>query len=145
VSAPSIVMVYPVPSMTNESPDEFAIAGSVLVIVIVPLTLNLIVSLPVATAQSPPLVSVPGLFELSIASRKLHVPSPDVLSSLVVFTTIWLRQFGHGRDASADDSAIHPDATRIAIRIKYRERMIFLTMVRLGPLAVTYSRVGCQC
>jgi len=66
----------------------FTIAGRALAIVIVPLPLKMIVSTPVPSAQSPPVMSVPGAFALLIASRRLHRPSPAVLASLVVFTVI---------------------------------------------------------
>ena len=59
--------------------EVFAIAGSVLPSVIVPLTLKTMVSVPVPSAQSPPVVSTPGLFALLIASRRLQSPSPEVL------------------------------------------------------------------
>ena len=55
---------------------------------IVPLTLKLIVSVPVPIAQSPPVVSVPGPLVLLIASRRLHIPSPGVASSSSVLTVI---------------------------------------------------------
>ena len=66
--------------------ELFAIAGSVPPRVIVPLTLNLMITVPSPTEQSPPVVSTPGLFALLIASRRLQNPSPEVLESLTVFT-----------------------------------------------------------
>ena len=83
---PSTVMFSPLPSIVG----VFWIAGSVLPIVIVPLTLKLIVSVPVPTTQSPPVVSLLGLLVLLIASRRLHEPSPEVLESLSVLTVIVL-------------------------------------------------------
>ena len=58
--------------------------------VIVPLTLNLMVSMPVAvpTAQSPPVVSVPKLLALLIASRRVQNPLPEVLTGSVVLVTV---------------------------------------------------------
>jgi hypothetical protein len=60
----------------------------VLLSVIVPLTLNTIVSLPVPTAQSPPLVSAPGVLALSIASRNVQNQLPDLLAGSVVLLTV---------------------------------------------------------
>src|SRR5579862_2685401 len=62
--------------------------GRPLPIVIVPLTLKPMMSLPVPTAQSPPVVSVVGLLALLIALRRLHRPLPEVLVSLRVLTVI---------------------------------------------------------
>src|SRR5271155_1918234 len=82
--------------MVRESPDVFAIVGSVALNVIVPRPLNTMVSVPVPAAQSPPDVS-DLLLALSIASRRLHTPSPEVLASLSVLTTIPLGwQVGQG-------------------------------------------------
>ena len=49
----------------------------------VPLTPKLIVLVLAPTAQSPPVVSVPKVLALFIASRRLHKPSPDALESLI--------------------------------------------------------------
>jgi hypothetical protein len=87
--APSIVTLCSVSSIVKLPGDVFATAGRGLVSVIVPLTLKSIVSVPVPAAQSPPVVSDERL-ALLIALRRLHRPSPDVLSSLSVFTVIML-------------------------------------------------------
>jgi hypothetical protein len=82
-------MVGPVTSLVELLGDVFAIAGRGLFSVIVPLTLKSIVSVPVPAAQSPSVVS-DALLALLIASRRLHRPSPEVLSSLSVFTVMML-------------------------------------------------------
>ena len=87
--APSIVMFWPLPSTVR-----FMISGRVPLLpsVIVPLTLNLMVSMPVAvpTAQSPPVVSVPRLLALLIASRKVQNPLSEVLAGSVVLFTVMI-------------------------------------------------------
>ena len=57
---------------------------------IVPLTLNWITAgvLVGCSEQSPPVVSVPGLFALSIASRKVQTPFPVVVAGSVRLLTI---------------------------------------------------------
>src|SRR5260221_2036145 len=82
-------MLCPIPSIVSEPGELFAMAGSVLLSVIVPLTLKLIVlSVPAPITQSPPVVSTPGLLALLIASRRLQNPSPEGLESLRVFTAV---------------------------------------------------------
>ncbi len=71
VPPPSIVIVWPVPSISTVCWIE----GSPLASAIVPLTLKAIVSLPVPAAQSPPVVSAFAL-ALLIASRRPHRWSP---------------------------------------------------------------------
>jgi hypothetical protein len=82
-----MVMVCPVPSIVKLPDEVFATAGRVLPSVIVPLTLKLMVSVPVPTMQSPPVVSVPGLLALLIASRRVQNPLPEVLAGSVVLLT----------------------------------------------------------
>src|ERR1022692_1380161 len=62
--------------------------GSVLVSAIVPLTLKPIALVPLLIAQSPQLVSLPGLLALLIASLRLQKPRPGGVESLVVLTNI---------------------------------------------------------
>ena len=54
-------MVFPVPSIVRLPGDVFAIDGRVPLKVIAPLTLKLMVVVLEPIAQSPPVVSVPGL------------------------------------------------------------------------------------
>jgi hypothetical protein len=64
-----------------------AMSGRVLPRVIVPLTLKLIVSVPVPAAQSPPDVS-DLTFALLIASRRVQNPLPEVVAGSVVLLTV---------------------------------------------------------
>jgi len=93
---PETVTVWPVPSIVR----VLAISGRVLPRVIVPLTLKLIVSVPVPGAQSPPVVSDLAL-ALLIASRRVQNLLPEVLAGSVVLSTVmvllacsadWLRR-----------------------------------------------------
>jgi len=86
---------------------------------------------PVAIAQSPPVVSVPGLFELLIASRKLHSPSPEVLASLRLLTVFRLRQVGHGLAWTADGISTSRAVTRIASNLSHRGQVRLSIMATL--------------
>ena len=75
-----MLMACPVASIVKLPGEVFAIAGSVLLSVISPLTLKLIVSWPVPAAQVL-LASEVLLLALLIAARRLHsVGSPRVVS-----------------------------------------------------------------
>lgn len=64
-----MMMDWPLESMVK-LPEPFAIAGRLPPSEIVPLTLKLVVSVPVPSEQSLPVVSKPGLLALLIASRR---------------------------------------------------------------------------
>src|ERR1035437_1956590 len=78
-------MVCPLPSTVRLC----AIAGRLPPIVIVPLTLKLIVSVPVAIAQAPPVVSE-ALFALLMASRRVQNPLPEMLAGSVGLLTVMM-------------------------------------------------------
>ena len=103
-------MVCPVPSIVK----LFRIAGSVLLSVIVPLRLKRIVSLPVPAAQSPPDVS-DLLLALSIASRRVQNPLPEVLAGSVRWLTVIVLPLACSREAATPTIAI-AIALSIAIR-----------------------------
>src|ERR1700740_2297764 len=83
-----MVTLCPIPSMVKLPGEVFATAGREPLSVIVPLTLKLIVSVPVPIAQSLPVVSTPGLLALLIASRRVQNPLPKTLAGSVVLFTI---------------------------------------------------------
>src|SRR5208282_5676318 len=124
---PLTVTVCPVPSIVR----VFTIAGRPLpTSVIVPLTLKLIVSVPVPAAQSPLVVSDLAL-ALSIASRRVQNPLPEVVAGSVVLLTVivlplacspdWVRTTYTGASAMSiatsnpgrtiASEALRPDAT----------------------------------
>jgi hypothetical protein len=77
-----MAMDSPDPSIVRLIGEGSDTVGSVLVSVIVPLTLKLIVSVPVPAAQSPAEVSDAAL-ALLIASRRVQNPLPEVLAGSV--------------------------------------------------------------
>ena len=92
--APSTAMGCPLPSMVTSG---LVMVGSSLPKVMVPLTLNT-TSLP--SVQSPPVVSV-SLLALLIASRRLHLPSPEVLLSRMVLTSIGRNEYSYAPTSQA--------------------------------------------
>lgn len=123
--APSIVTACPVPSIVKLPGEVFAIDGSVLLSMIVPLTLKLILSVPVPAAHVL-LVSEVLLFALLIAARKLHseeVPGSSSVSTVIVLpvalTLGWIARMQIGARTVSNPTMYFSDA-RAAERLEIR-------------------------